>query len=219
MVARAGAGRAQRFLRFGSLDNESADRRAGSVLATAAALLIGVACTLVLLAGRASADPTISKLRHGSATGVEDYLYTSGNVIFPEAHVDSNTYYRFVVRDSSGAQRGSVPCTSSDRFSSTNNTFTLQGDVPVSTGTAWSYTLDEFKNSSCTGTPVKSDRAYFDVARATSFADSGATGRSRGCFPLVAPAAPTRAAATGRTPPPAGCCRPPRAGSSSTAPT
>ena len=142
---------------------------------TAAALLIGVACSLVLLTGRASAQPTISKLRHGSASGAEDYLYTSGNVIFPEGRVDSNTYYRFVVMDSSGVQRGSVPCTSSSRFSSTNNTFTLQGDVPVSTGTAWSYTLDQFQSSSCSGTPAKSDRAYFDVARATSYADSGLT--------------------------------------------
>jgi len=128
-----------------------------------------------MLGERASADATISKLRHGSASGAEDYLYTSGNVIFPEAHVDSNMYYRFAVRDSSGVQRGSVPCTSTASFPSTNNTFTVQGDVPTSTGIAWSYTLDEFKNSSCSGTPQKSDTSYFDVAKATSFADSNLT--------------------------------------------
>src|SRR5919197_304224 len=172
MLATAGAGRIQRLLRSESLNNKSGGRRPGS---GAAALLIGVASILVPLAGSASADPTISKLRRGSATGAEDYIYTSGNVIFPEAHVDSSTYYRFVIRDSSGTQRGSVPCTSSDSLSSTNNTFILQGGVPVSTGTAWSYTLDQFNNSSCSGAPAKSDSAYFDVAKATSFADSGLT--------------------------------------------
>jgi hypothetical protein len=128
-----------------------------------------------MLGERASADATISKLRHGSASGAEDYIYTSGNVIFPEAHVDSNMYYRFAVRDSSGVQRGSVPCTSTASFPSTDNTFTVQGDVPTSTGIAWSYTLDEFKNSACSGTPARSDTSYFDVAKATSFADSDLT--------------------------------------------
>jgi hypothetical protein len=137
-------------------------------------LVAGFACLLAFLGASAGAASFgISKLRHGSASGAEDYLYTAGNVIFPDASVDSNRYYRFVVRDSNGAQRGSVPCTSTNGFSSTNNTYTVPSDAPVSTTSAWRYTLEEFTNSSCTGTPAKSDSSYFDVAKATSFEDAG----------------------------------------------
>ena len=138
--------------------------------------MAGLACLLALWGASAGAASFgISKLRHGSANGAEDYLYTAGNAIFPDASVDSNRYYRFVIRDSSGAQRGSVPCTSTNSFSSTNNTFTAPSDAPVSTATAWRYTLDEFTNSSCSGTPAKSDTIYFDLAKAASFEDAGLT--------------------------------------------
>jgi hypothetical protein len=117
----------------------------------------------------------ISTLRLGSASGPEDYLYTAGDVIFPRASVDANKYYRFVIKDSGGTQQGSVACTSTNSLSATNNTFTVQSDDPVSTGTSWSFTLQQFDNSSCSGTPAKTDSLYFDVARATSFEDTALT--------------------------------------------
>src|SRR6266852_3489173 len=43
----------------------------------------------------------LSKLFQGGS-GLEDYLFTAGNTVVPQASVDSGMYYDIVVTDSSG---------------------------------------------------------------------------------------------------------------------
>src|SRR5437660_650382 len=57
----------------------------------------------------------LSKLLLGSATGLEDYVYTVGNKIVPQA-VGSGKYYDIVVTDSNGLQRNIIPRTPTGSF-------------------------------------------------------------------------------------------------------
>jgi hypothetical protein len=143
-----------------------------------AVLLVGI----VLAAVTSSAAPatpgvfSLDRLLLGGGSGPENYMYTAGDRIFPDGGVDSGSFYRFVVADGGGIVRNpSFPCTPAASFTSTDNTYVVQTGDPVSTGSPWAYTLRQFANSSCTGTPAKTITKNFYVARATAYADAGLT--------------------------------------------
>jgi hypothetical protein len=90
------------------------DRSTGSVFTSLnAAVFASLLCLTLLIAvaglvraPAAQAAPFgLQSLRAGSASGSVDYIYTAGNVIYPQANVDAGTYYRFVVADSGGTVR------------------------------------------------------------------------------------------------------------------
>ncbi len=96
---------------------------------------------------------SLDRLRLGDGAGPESYIYTAGNTIFPDGGVDPATYYKFVVKDAAGTVRNpSFPCTPAASFTSTENRYSVQPADPVSTGTAWKFTLNQYTNSGCTGT-------------------------------------------------------------------
>ena len=107
-----------------------------------AALFIALACGPMV--SSAAAVFGLGKLRVGSSTGSENYLYTTGDVIFPEATPDAGQYYTLTIKDSSGAVQGSVFCTPTGNYSTNNNTYTVQSDDPLSGSSGWSYTINQF---------------------------------------------------------------------------
>ena len=145
----------------------------------ALAVLVVLASIFLLQAGGAQATPNVfsfDRLRLGGSAGPENYVYTVGNVIFPDAGVDPGTYYRFVVTDSSGGVRNpSFPCTAAAGFPIADNTYTVGQSDPPSAGSGWRYTLNQYGNPSCTGTPTKSTFKNLYVAKATAYADAGLT--------------------------------------------
>jgi hypothetical protein len=138
-----------------------------------AALFIALACGPMVSSAVAAFG--LGKLRVGTSTGSENYLYTTGDVIFPEATPDAGQYYTFTIKDSSGAVQGSVFCTPTGNYSTTSNTYTVQSDDPLSGSSGWSYTINQFSNSLCSGSPAKTAVLYFDVAKATSYSSSSLT--------------------------------------------
>jgi hypothetical protein len=115
-------------------------------------------------------------LRVGDAQGLENYTYTAGDVIFPQAGVDPGTYYKFVVTDSAGAIRNpSFPCTPAADFSSANNTYSVAPTDPASTGTAWRFRLNQYNTANCGGAAAKTTFKSLYVAKATAYANSALT--------------------------------------------
>ena len=144
------------------------------------AVLILGALLGVLQGVSASAAPNVfslDRLRLGSSSGPENYLFTAGNVVYPEGGVDAGAvYYKVVVTDGAGAIRNpGFPCTPTAAFQSTNNTYTIGANDPVSTSLTWKLTLQQFANSSCTGTPAKTTFKAFNVAKLSSWGDPGLT--------------------------------------------
>jgi hypothetical protein len=82
--------------------------RSGLRLAAVLAGLIAIVAGVVgpsLPSSAATGTFSLDRLRLGGAAGPEDYLYTGGNVIYPDGGVDPGTYYKFVVKDSAGTVR------------------------------------------------------------------------------------------------------------------
>ncbi len=113
----------------------------------------------------------IAKLRAGSSTAPENYVYTSGDLIVPQGSTDSGKYFRVSVRDSAGGVRAATACAISPAGGSLVHSYPVQPGDPPSTGTAWQYRLEQFTNPLCTGSPEKSASLYFTVARVTAYAD------------------------------------------------
>src|SRR5436190_16334072 len=150
----------------------------GRALPRAAWFVFALAAVAVLVL-RSSAAPaavgvfSLDRLRLGDASGPENYLYTAGNTIFPDGGVDPATYYKFVVKDAAGTVRNpSFPCTPSASFTSTDNRYTVQPTDPVSTGTAWKFTLNQYTSSSCSGAASKTITKNLHVAKVSTYADS-----------------------------------------------
>ena len=116
----------------------------------------------------------LTKLHVGSATGLEDYVFTAGNKVVPQGTVDAGKYYDLVVTDSNGVQRSIVPRTAASNFATTDNSYTIQSTDPASTATYWKYTLREFADPTTT-TILKSASKTFDVAKATIYSDAATT--------------------------------------------
>src|ERR1044071_6993708 len=76
--------------------------------------LVAAAILVSALPQAADAAPFgVQKLRQGSSSGAENYIYTDGGSVVGQATVDSGTYYRFTVLDSSATVRSSSACTQS----------------------------------------------------------------------------------------------------------
>src|SRR4051812_9423288 len=139
---------------------------------------VGVIAALALLAlgsGVAEATMTVSKLRLGSTTGAENYLFAAGDHVVGQGSVDLGKHYRFVVSDAGGTVRATSACRPSPTKGSVSNDYAVQSGDPVSTTTAWRNQLQEFNSTDCSGAPLKSAQLYFDVARASAYSDASAT--------------------------------------------
>jgi hypothetical protein len=133
-----------------------------------------VAIALTCLPQVAQAAPFgVQKLRQGGSTGTENYVYTDGGVVFAQATVDAGTYYRFTVLDGTGTVRSSSNCTQALLKKGATYKYTIQPSDPITTATGWRFRVDEWNNLACGGAPAKSSSLYFNVARASAFADSG----------------------------------------------
>jgi hypothetical protein len=119
---------------------------------------------------------SLGHLLLGGPTGPEDYVFKTGDVVFPDGGADTGSYYKAVVSDAAGTVRNpAFPCTSAAAFASTNNAYTVQASDPPSTSTAWTFTLRQWNNATCTGNPTKTASKKFFVAKPTVYADSALT--------------------------------------------
>src|SRR5947208_1501855 len=142
----------------------------------ALALLAVFAGGLAVGAPANAAPPfSLKKLHLGTSAGPEDYLFTRGNTVTGTGRVDASTYYRFVVTDPSPAARSHSLCRPESVDGSVSGWYAIGAADPLSGSSAWKFTLQEFTNSLCSGSPSKSAALYFDVARGSTFADSGLT--------------------------------------------
>jgi hypothetical protein len=140
------------------------------------ALAIVGALTYVDHPSAADGAFSLDRLRLGGASGPENYVFTTANVIYPDGGVDPGTYYRFVVTDRANVVRNpSFPCTPAASFTSSDNTYTVAASDSVSIATPWKVTLNQYTNSTCAGTAAKTINKTFRVARANLFADAGLT--------------------------------------------
>jgi len=156
-----------------------ASRRVRRALAYGLFALLVIALIAALQASAAPAASgvfSLDRLRLGGSSGAEDYVFTAGNVIFPDGGADTGSYYKFVVTDGAATVRNpSFPCTPASGFSSADNTYAVQASDPTSTGTGWKYTLKQYATSTCSGGATKTASKTFYVARATVYADGALT--------------------------------------------
>jgi large repetitive protein len=145
----------------------------GSLLAAVAALSAG--SLLAASAPAANGIFSFDRLRLGGAGGTETYVFTAGNVIYPEGGVDTGRFYRFVVTDAGGVTRNTPVCRPESQFNSANNTYTIGANDPLSGSAGWRYTLNQYTSSTCTGAASKTANKTFYVAQATAYADSALT--------------------------------------------
>ncbi|MDQ3890478.1 MAG: Ig-like domain-containing protein, partial [Actinomycetota bacterium] len=132
------------------------------------------------IAGAASAPAapgvfSLDRLRLGGTAGPENYLFTAGDTIFPDGGADAGTYYRFLVTDASGTIRSSSPCTPASEFATADNTYTVKGADPSSSAASWKYTLQQFANSTCSGSPAKTASSSFHLAALSTYGDAALT--------------------------------------------
>ena len=122
----------------------------------------------------------LTKLRLGtSATDPENYIFTAGDSIFPEASVDPrdaghpNRSYKFTVMDAAGTVRNTPTCTANPLSGGDVAViYTVQAGDPVSNAGDWTFLLEQFTNSICT-TLEKDTSKTFDVAKATIYGNLG----------------------------------------------
>jgi Concanavalin A-like lectin/glucanases superfamily/Bacterial Ig-like domain len=145
----------------------------GGLLAGVAA--ISAATLMAASAPAASGVFSLDRLRLGGPGGTETYVYTTGNVVFPEGGVDLGRFYRVVVTDSAGVTHNSPVCRPESQFATADNTYTVGANDQLSGSAAWKFTLNQYTTSACSGTPSKTANKSFYVAQATAYADSALT--------------------------------------------
>src|SRR5215218_5899537 len=179
--------------------------RSRGVARLGARLLLGAvvaaAAVGILQSASAPAAPgvfSLDRLRLGGSAGGENYLFTAGNVVYPEGGVDAGAFYKVVVTDGGGiVRKGAFPCTAAGLFETTNNTYTVATNDPASTSQSWRLTLQQFPTAACSGTPAKSAFKAFNVAKLTNWADDTLTtqrsvvGAGGSAFVTVAGMAPS----------------------------
>src|SRR5262249_22201218 len=114
----------------------------------------------------------LSKLRLGSLSGKEDYVYTAGDKIVAQGNLDNGKWYDIVVTDPSGVRRNSFARRPASDFATADNSYPLQPTAPASPATPWKFPLREFADAT-TATVLKSASKQFYVANATAYADAG----------------------------------------------
>src|SRR4051812_31049325 len=127
--------------------------------------LMAASMLLALGSGVArAATMKVSKLRLGSATGAENYLFAAGDQVVAQGTVDAGAHYRFVVSDPGGTERAKSACRRSPGRGSVTSGYVVQSGDPISASTAWRDQLQQFGSADCGGTPQKTAQLYFDVA-------------------------------------------------------
>src|SRR5919202_1004171 len=171
----------------------------------ASTVALAIAFALGLGHATASAQPTVSRLRTGGASGAEGYLFTAGDTGYARGAADAGKYYRFVVTDPGGATRATSACRPSPKGNGgVSNSYVVAATDPVSTATAWRYQLQQFDAAGCAGSPSKTAQLYFGVAKASAYAGSSLT-LPKSSFATGATAYVTVAGVTGvKTSPAAG---------------
>ncbi|MDQ3933482.1 MAG: chitobiase/beta-hexosaminidase C-terminal domain-containing protein [Actinomycetota bacterium] len=134
-----------------------------------------------VLAGVEFEDAAVMTSLSLAATGAQNYVFKAGDTINASGSVSNSRYYRFTVLRPDGSIAAQQACT---RTTSTTtggsetvtNSYTVQAGDPASTGTLYTYRLQEFNNSdaTCTGAPSTAD-LQFAVAKLSSYADSALT--------------------------------------------
>ncbi len=134
---------------------------------------------VILQAGVAPAAPGVfsfDRLLSGGSGGPENYVYTAGDVIYPAGGADTGSFYKFVVTDSAGVARNPAsPCLPASAFETFDHAYAVQASDPISTATPWRYTLNQYTNAACGGSPAKTAFKSFYVAKASSFENTALT--------------------------------------------
>jgi hypothetical protein len=120
------------------------------------------------------ASSLLSALHLGTAAGSTDYVYTSGNTIFPTGSVDAGKYYDLVVTDTLGVKHTVVSRTATNPFTLANDSYTVKAGDPASGSVAWKFTLHEYANAT-TATISKTSSKSFYVAQASMYSNSALT--------------------------------------------
>jgi hypothetical protein len=126
----------------------------------------------------ALANFNVQKLRVGSSSGTEDYLYTTGQTVVEQGKVDSARYYRFDVSDPSGGTRFTSSCRPSPSNNVARGSYALQPGDPLSNATAWRFRLREFGTASDCNSASSAQHdgsLYFDVSAASTYTSSALT--------------------------------------------
>ncbi len=117
----------------------------------------------------------IDKLRRGTASGIENYLFAAGDVIYPDASVDTGKWFKVEVRDAGGTLRGGIAaCTPNASFNATTASYLVKATDPPSNAADWTFTLIQYKDASC-ATEDKTDAQAFDVVQATAYKEAALT--------------------------------------------
>ena len=74
--------------------------------------------------------------------------------------------------DSGGGVRSSSSCIQAFLKKGANFSYAIHPTDPVTTTTAWRFRLEQWSSATCSGAPAKSSSLYFDIARASAFADA-----------------------------------------------
>ena len=83
---------------------------------------------------------TALKLNGGS----DNYVFTRGDRVVPVGGVEDGSWYRFTVRDPSGAiLNPAFACTASSDFATNDHGYVIQPSDPLSTGGTYTFTLSK----------------------------------------------------------------------------
>src|SRR3954452_5693951 len=93
--------------------------------------LVAASMLLALGSGVAqAATMKLSKLRLGSATGAENYLFAAGDQVAPRGPVAASRHYQCVVTDPSGTARATSVCRPSPGRGSVTSSYVVQSGDP-----------------------------------------------------------------------------------------
>ena len=119
---------------------------------------------------------SLDRLRLGSTAGPENTIFTAGQLVVPDAGVDSGAYYKVVVTDSAGTIRNpTFACTSAASWTFAENGYAIATADPPSTAAPWMFTLNQYTGSTCSGNPAKTASKSFYVATPTAYANAALT--------------------------------------------
>ena len=111
---------------------------------------------------------SFSALRLGTS-GPDNNVFTYGQFVVPVAQVDSNVWYKVIVRSPSGTiLNPSFTCTSGSAFSTNNNGYVIQPADPVSTSGPYTFTIEQFADNSCSVVVTSAVRQFYVVKTAAS---------------------------------------------------
>ncbi len=108
--------------------------------------------------------------------GPTNRVFTAGDVVTPLAQLDSNVWYKVIVRDGAGnVLNPTFPCTAGTAFAGTNS-YVVQPTDPPSTSAPYTFVIEEFANGACSGAAMASKTQQFYVVTATAYPNSALTG-------------------------------------------